>query len=161
MLRTVRWGLAIGGLGAIALDLALGGRGGALGLLGLLTLSLALNLWLLPRALGRAFGSWRPRLPRLAPPPGLRARAREEAGAVARTLARALEGPPPTLPSEPPVAFRCPGCGRRLEREAVRCAGCGQPARFHCPYCAREVDPGWRRCPACRAALPAAWEGNR
>ncbi|GBD08102.1 hypothetical protein HRbin22_00334 [Candidatus Thermoflexus japonica] len=161
MLRAIRWGLVIGGVGAIALDGILGGRIGALGLLGLLALSLALNLWLLPFALRRAVGGWRPRLPRPAPPPDLGARAREEVEAVARTLARTLEGPPPILPSEAPVVFRCPHCGQRLERGAVRCAGCGQPARFRCPYCAREVDPGWRHCPACRAPLPAAWEGKR
>jgi len=72
MLRAIRWGLVISGLGAIALSVVLEGRVGALGLLGLLALSLALNLWLLPRALGRAFGRWRPRLPRPAPPPGVR-----------------------------------------------------------------------------------------
>jgi hypothetical protein len=161
MLRAVRGGLLIVGLGALALFLVLPGGGkGALGLLGLLALSLALNLWLLPWALRRTLGGWRPRLPRPVPPPGLGTTIEERVGETARALVRALEGPPPTLSPEAPVAFRCPTCGRRLARGDARCAGCGQPARFRCPYCVREVDPEWRRCPACGAALPAAYEGR-
>jgi hypothetical protein len=71
MLRAVRGGLLIVGLGALALFLVLPGGGkGALGLLGLLALSLALNLWLLPWALRRTLGGWRPRLPRPVPAAG-------------------------------------------------------------------------------------------
>lgn len=50
MLRALRWGLVLLGVGALVLYGVLGGQGGPLALIGLLALSLALNLWLIPLA---------------------------------------------------------------------------------------------------------------
>lgn len=163
--RALRGGLALGGLGLLALYGLTGGTSGPLLLGGILLLSLALNLWLLPAALWGSLGGWRPRLPRppLPAPPWDRAqeigdRVRQEVAETAEGIARALHGTPSAFPTPtPPVVFRCPTCGQRLEPTTHRCPGCGQPARFRCLYCGREVQPAWPRCPACGSALPATW----
>lgn len=166
VLRGLRWGLVLIGIAALGISFLTGGRSLGLLLLGILSLSLALNLWLLPVALRHGIGGWfrfpRPSLP---PPPSIPvttmpAHLREEVETTARGIVRALEGTPSVVSSPAMAVFRCPFCGQRLDPREVRCEGCGQPADFRCPYCGRTVEPDWKRCPACGAALPASGWGQ-
>lgn len=165
-LRMMRWGLVLIGAVALGISFLTGGRSLGLLLLGILSLSLALNMWLIPMAVRRSIGGWlrfpRPSLP---PPPSIpattmAARLQEKVETAARGIVQALEGTPPMVSPPATAIFRCPFCGQRLDPHEVRCEGCGQPADFRCPYCGGAVEPAWKRCPACGAALPASGWGR-
>ncbi|WP_322799371.1 zinc ribbon domain-containing protein [Thermoflexus sp.] len=166
ILRGIRWGLVLVGIAALGVSFLTGGQNLGWVLLGILSLSLAVNLWLLPAALRRSIGGWfrfpRPSLPSppSIPTATMAARLQEEIETTARGIARALEGTSPQVSPPAMAVFRCPSCGQRLDPHEVRCEGCGQPADFRCPYCSRAVDPTWRRCPACGGALPASGWGR-
>lgn len=67
---------------------------------------------------------------------------------VKTDLERVVGGPATGTPV-PPVAHRCPSCGRFVRAGAKFCDGCGAALLATCPHCGRALRPGAKFCDGC------------
>lgn len=68
---------------------------------------------------------------------------------VKADLGRVVGGQPTTGTAVPPVAPRCPSCGRLVRAGAKFCDGCGAALLTTCPHCGRALRPGAKFCDGC------------
>ncbi|MBC7264054.1 MAG: zinc ribbon domain-containing protein [Chloroflexi bacterium] len=68
---------------------------------------------------------------------------------VKADLGRVIGEQTATSTPVPPVAPRCPSCGRFVRAGAKFCDGCGAALLATCPHCGRALRPGAKFCDGC------------
>ena len=58
----------------------------------------------------------------------------------------------PKCQSRSPFGYRCPSCGRDIEKGQAVCSGCGRPLMVICPTCGQGTFAD-ERCEKCGAGL--------